>query len=72
MLRLFSPSTVYKIMQPMTSMMAQRSQVRTAQNVLDYKKVIVNREVEPDLSRKPRDPRMVYPRMRQVAAFTNR
>ncbi len=59
-------------MQPMTSMMAQRSQVRTAQNVLDYKKVIVNREVEPDLSRKPRDPRMVYPRMRQVAAFTNR
>ena len=59
-------------MQPMTSMIAQRSQVRTAQNVLDYKKVIVNREVEPDLSRKPRDPRMVYPRMRQVAAFANR
>eukprot|EP01048_Picozoa_sp_COSAG05_P025992 COSAG05_NODE_6878_length_888_cov_81.402229_1_plen_38_part_10 len=38
MVRLFSPSTVYKAMQPMTPMMAQRSQVRTAQNVLDYKK----------------------------------
>ena len=53
-----------------TPMMTLRSKVREAQNPLDYKKVIVPRAVEKDW--RPRDPRVVYPRMRQVAAFTNR
>ena len=56
----------------MTPMMAQRAQVREAANPLDYRKVIVDRAVEVDRSQKPRDPRVVYPRMRNVVAFANR
>ena len=55
-----------------TPMMAQRSRVREASNPLDYKKVIVDRSVEVDMSKKPRDPRMVYPRMRAFVASANR
>jgi hypothetical protein len=53
-------------------MMAQRSRVREASNPLDYKKVIVDRSVEPVMFWKPRDPRMVYPRMRAFVASANR
>ena len=52
--------------------MQLRSKVRTAQNVLDYKRVIVDRKVEPDMSQKPRDPRVIYPRLRSKAAYANR
>ena len=51
-------------------MMTLRSKVREAQNPLDYKKVIVSRSIDKDW--RPRDPRVVYPRLRQAAAFTNR
>ena len=55
-----------------TPMMAQRSRVREASNPLDYKKVIVDRSVEPVKFWKPRDPRMAYPRMRAFVASANR
>jgi len=51
-------------------MMQTKAQVRYAQNPLDYKKVIVPRSFQKDW--KPRDPRMVYPRLRQQVAFANR
>jgi len=51
-------------------MINARTQVRTAENQMDYRRVIVPRSFEKDW--RPRDPRMVYPRLRQVAAFTNR
>ena len=60
------------MVQGQTPMMAQRSKVRNAQNALDYKRVIVDRTVDPDLSRKPRDPRVIYPRLRSKAAYANR
>ena len=60
------------MVQGLTPMMQLRSKVRTAQNVLDYKRVIVDRKVEPDMSQKPRDPRVIYPRMRSKAAYANR
>ena len=43
--------------------------VRYAANPLDYKKLIIPRSFEKDWS--PKDPRIVMPRMRQVAAFNN-
>ena len=52
------------------SMMQTKAQVRYAANPLDYKKVIVQRSFQKDW--KPRDPRMVYPRLRQQVAFANR
>jgi hypothetical protein len=52
------------------SVMPMRAQVRQAANPLDYRRVIVNREIQKDW--KPRDPRVVLPRKRQVAAFANR
>ena len=60
------------MVQGLTPMMAMRSKVRTAQNVMDYKRVIVDRTVDPDMSRKPRDPRVIYPRLRSKAAYANR
>eukprot|EP01048_Picozoa_sp_COSAG05_P029533 COSAG05_NODE_9763_length_602_cov_9.139165_2_plen_50_part_01 len=50
-------------------MMTSRTQVRTAANQMDYRRVIVPRSFDKDW--RPRDPRMVYPRLRQVAASTN-
>jgi hypothetical protein len=44
--------------------------VRQAANQLDYRKVIVPREFDKDW--RPKDPRRVLPRMRNVAAFANR
>ena len=52
------------------SPMQRKSDVRYAANPLDYKKVIIPRAFQKDWS--PKDPRMVYPRMRQQAAFANR
>ena len=48
----------------------RRSNVREAANPLDYRKVIVPRSFEKDW--KPKDPRRVLPRMRNVVAFANR
>ena len=50
--------------------MQRRTTVRNAANPLDYKKVIIPRSFQKDWT--PRDPRVVYPRMRQQAAFANR
>ena len=60
------------MVQGQTPMMGMRSKVRNAQNALDYKKIIVDRTVEPNHFYKPRDPRVVYPRMRSKAAYANR
>ena len=54
------------------TMMRSRNQVRQAANPLDYKKIIMDRSQATDLSRKPRDPRMVLPRMRAFVASANR
>ena len=43
--------------------------VRYAANPLDYRKVIVPRSFEKDY--RPKDPRVIMPRMRQVVAFNN-
>ena len=43
--------------------------VRYAANPLDYRKLIIPRSFQKDW--RPRDPRIVMPRMRQVAAFNN-
>ena len=59
-----------KARKPRKSMMQRKTGVRYAANPLDYKKVIIPRSFQKDW--KPRDPRMVYPRMRQPAAFANR
>ena len=48
----------------------RRQTVRQAANQLDYRKVIIPRAFEKDW--KPKDPRVVLPRMRNVAAFANR
>ena len=60
------------MVQGLTPVMQLGSKVRTAQNVLDYKRVFVDRTVDPDFSRKPRDPRVIYPRLRSKAAYANR
>jgi hypothetical protein len=52
------------------SRMRTKARVREAANPLDYKKVIVPRSFQKDW--KPKDPRMVYPRLRQQVAFANR
>jgi hypothetical protein len=52
------------------TMMQQRSVVRQAANPMSYRKVITERSFEKDY--RPRDPRVVYPRMRQLAAMANR
>ena len=44
--------------------------VRQAGNQLDYRKVIIPRAFAKDW--RPKDPRVVLPRMRNVAAFANR
>ena len=51
------------------SMMKQRTMVRQAANQLDYRKMIIPRSFDKDW--RPKDPRRVLPRMRQVAAFNN-
>ena len=51
-------------------MSAMRTKARYAANSLDYKKVIVPRAFDRDF--KPKDPRMVYPRLRVQYAFANR
>ena len=43
--------------------------VRYAANPLDYRKLIIPRSFQKDW--RPKDPRIVLPRMRQVAAFNN-
>ena len=50
-------------------MMKQRTMVRQAANQLDYRKMIIPRSFDKDW--RPKDPRRVLPRMRQVAAFNN-
>ena len=52
--------------------MKLRSRVRYAANPLDYKKVILDRTVEPNMFYKPRDPRVVYPRKRNIVSWANR
>ena len=52
--------------------MQRRTQVRYAGNPLDYKKMILDRTVEPNMFYKPRDPRVVYPRKRNRVAWANR
>jgi hypothetical protein len=52
------------------AMMQRRSVVRQAANPMSYRKVITERSFEKDY--RPRDPRVVYPRMRQLAAMANR
>ena len=49
--------------------MKRRANVRQAANQLDYRKVIIPRSFDKDW--RPKDPRRVLPRMRQVAAFNN-
>lgn len=44
--------------------------VRYAANPLDYKKVIIPRSFDKDW--RPKDPRLVLPRLRNVVAFANR
>jgi hypothetical protein len=44
-------------------------QVRYAANPLDYKKLIIPRSFPKDW--RPKDPRIVVPRMRQVVAMNN-
>jgi hypothetical protein len=55
----------------MKASMSRPVDPRYAANPLDYKKVILDRSV-PDQSRIPRDPRRVYPRLRNRVAFANR
>ena len=55
----------------MRARMTRPADPRYAANPLDYKKVILDRSV-PDQSRIPRDPRRVYPRLRNRVAFANR
>ena len=43
--------------------------VRYAANPLDYRKMIIPRSFEKDW--RPKDPRRVLPRMRQIVAFNN-
>ena len=43
--------------------------VRYAANPLDYRKMIIPRSFQKDW--RPKDPRVVLPRMRQVVAFNN-
>ena len=52
--------------------MQRRTQVRNAANPLDYKKMILDRSVEPNMFYKPRDPRRVYPRTRNRVSWANR
>ena len=52
--------------------MQRRTQVRYAANPLDYKKMILDRSVEPNMFYKPRDPRVVYPRKRNIVSWANR
>ena len=52
--------------------MQRRAQVRYAANPLDYKKVILDRTVDPNMFYKPRDPRVVYPRKRNIVSWANR
>ena len=47
-----------------------RIKARSAANPMDYKRVIVERSFQKDW--KPRSPMVIYPRMRNVAAFANR
>ena len=54
------------------SEMQQRSSVRQAKNVLDYKKIIMDRSVDRDMSKRPKPAMMVYPRKRERIAFANR
>jgi hypothetical protein len=51
------------------TMMKRTANVRQAANQLDYRKVIIPRSFDKDW--RPKDPRRVLPRMRQVAAFNN-
>ena len=55
--------------QDITRMPKRIPDVRYAANPLDYKKQIIPRSFEKDWS--PKDPRLVMPRLRQVAAFNN-
>ena len=55
---------------PKMTMMQERSAVRSAANPMSYRRVITQRSFQKDW--RPRDPRVVYPRMRQRAAFANR
>eukprot|EP01043_Picozoa_sp_COSAG02_P013001 COSAG02_NODE_513_length_20826_cov_323.015246_12_plen_53_part_00 len=50
-------------------MYKSKRDVRYAANPMDYKKVIVPREMQKDW--RPKDPRVVLPRARQVVAFKN-
>ena len=50
-------------------MYKSKSDVRYAANPMDYKKVIVPREMQKDW--RPKDPRLVLPRARQIVAFKN-
>ena len=52
--------------------MKRRAQVRYAANPLDYKKMILDRTVEPNMFYKPRDPRRIYPRKRNIVSWANR
>ena len=60
------------MVQGLTPMMQMRSKVRTAQNVMDYKRVIVDRTEEPNHFYKPHDPHVVYPRMWSKVAYAHR
>lgn len=55
---------------PKMTMMQERSAVRSAANPMSYRRVITERSFQRDF--RPRDPRVVYPRMRQRVAFANR
>jgi len=54
---------------PKIKMPTRNPDVRYAANPLDYRKLIIPRSFQKDW--RPRDPRIVMPRMRQVAAFNN-
>ena len=49
---------------------AMRAKARYSANYMDYKKVITERSFRKDY--RPRDPMVVYPRLRSRVAFANR
>eukprot|EP01046_Picozoa_sp_COSAG06_P025584 COSAG06_NODE_2159_length_7447_cov_792.064235_5_plen_58_part_00 len=54
---------------PKKRMSKRMPDVRYAANPLDYRKMIIPRSFQKDW--RPKDPRRVLPRMRQIVAFNN-